>query len=88
MSCYTLFQGMATFKPTSQVLRTPRSHTPTVFDSVTFPLVLVCRLQELGHARYYYNMLRLQILDETFSSKPPSPSGNHSSWDEILATVS
>ncbi len=34
------------------------------------------------------NMLRLQIIDETFSSKPPSPSGNHSSWDEFLATVS
>ncbi|OYD87644.1 hypothetical protein CDG77_28200 [Nostoc sp. 'Peltigera membranacea cyanobiont' 213] len=34
------------------------------------------------------NMLHLQILDETFSSNPPSLSGNHSSWDEILATVS
>jgi len=34
------------------------------------------------------NMLRLRILDETFSSHRPSPSGNHSSWDEIIATVS
>lgn len=42
---------MATFKPTSQVLRTPRSHTHTAFGNVTFPLVLVCRLHELGHAR-------------------------------------
>ncbi len=48
---------MATFKPTSQVLRTPRSHTPTAFGSVTFPLVLVCRLQELGHAGYLYNTI-------------------------------
>ncbi|MEH1846390.1 MAG: hypothetical protein V7L25_15675 [Nostoc sp.] len=32
---------MATFKPTCQVLRTPRSHTLTAFSSVTFPLVLV-----------------------------------------------
>ncbi|BAY27975.1 hypothetical protein NIES2100_78020 [Calothrix sp. NIES-2100] len=34
------------------------------------------------------NMLRLRIIDETFSSHRPSPSGNHSSWDERIATVS
>ena len=34
------------------------------------------------------NMLHLQILDETFSSNLPSPFGNHSLWDQILATVS
>ncbi len=33
------------------------------------------------------NILRLRLLDETFSNPRPSPSGNHSSWDEIIATV-
>ncbi|MBD2616304.1 WYL domain-containing protein [Nostoc punctiforme FACHB-252] len=34
------------------------------------------------------DMSRLQILDETFSPKPPSLYDCHSSWDEILAIVS
>ncbi|WP_298918321.1 hypothetical protein [uncultured Nostoc sp.] len=46
---------MAISKPSFQVFRTPRSHTPTAFGSITFPLVLVCRLHKLGHAGYYYN---------------------------------
>ncbi|MCT7984738.1 hypothetical protein NG796_15700 [Laspinema sp. A4] len=41
---------MATFKPTSRVLRIPRSHAPTVIMWYFSSRTQVCKLQKLGHA--------------------------------------